>query len=136
MTVYIGYETLSDFLAHLDTERPVYLSLPARRERRDFIVQETVYLMATQIRDDEVHYFVARVAFHMCTLQDRDGNGGDRGAVERLKKAVETRLWKRGVRVIPACVHVPKEALYLGILDVERDASPTKGATGGKTDGE
>jgi len=131
MTVYIGYGTLSDFLAHLDAKRPVYLSLPARRERRDFIVRETVYLMAAQIRDDGVHYFVARVASHMRTLQDRNGNGGDRGAVEGMKETVEARLRERGLNVIPAYVHVPEGALYLGVPDADRDASPAKGAARG-----
>ncbi len=132
MTVYIGYGTLSDFLAYLDANRPVYLSLPARRERRDFIVRETVYLVAAQIRDDGVHYFAARVASHMRTLQERNGNGGDRGAVEGLKETIEARLRAQGLNVIPAYVHIPEEARYLGVPDVdERDASPTKGAARG-----
>ena len=132
MTVYISYGTFSDFLSHLDTKRPVYLSLPARRERRDFIVRETVYLVAAQIRDDGVHYFAARVASRMRALQEHNDNGGDRGAVEGLKETAEAHLRAQGLNVIPAYVHVPEEALYLGILDTdERDTSPTKDAARG-----
>ena len=132
MTVYIGYGTLSDFLAHLDAKRPVYLSLPARRERRDFIVRETVYLVAAQIRDDGVHYFAARVTSRMRALQERNGNGGEQGAVEGLEEMVEARLRAQGLNVIPAYVHIPEEAFYLGILGTdERDTSPTKDAARG-----